>query len=192
MGLQLITGPASEPITLSEAKAYARVDTSADDMVLNDLIGGMRSLFERSTGLILMHQTWELVFDYWPMQSVGRRIATFPLRPISSVSSVVVDGGAVSETTFPSSDYSVDSSVFPPRLIEAEGAQWPAPQLSYGGIKINFQAGFGASAASVPSDIKMVLLCMVSEAYERRGETSPSALVPGLDTMLKPFREPRL
>ena len=64
--LRLATDAASEPVTVADAKAYARVDDSADDTLIGTLITAARKRVEKETGLALMPQTWVAVFDRWP------------------------------------------------------------------------------------------------------------------------------
>jgi hypothetical protein len=66
MRLRLTTAPASEPVTLAEAKDYARVDTSDSDTLITSLIKVARRRVESETGLALITQTWTGVLDRWP------------------------------------------------------------------------------------------------------------------------------
>ena len=63
-----ISGPAVEPITLTEMKAYLRVDD--DDGAQDDLISGLikaaRLMVEAASRRILIEQHWRVVLDRWP------------------------------------------------------------------------------------------------------------------------------
>ena len=59
-----VVDPASEPITLAEAKSHLRVTSNAEDALINSLIVAARDLCEHETGgRVLMTQTWELSLD---------------------------------------------------------------------------------------------------------------------------------
>ena len=66
MRLRLTTAPSVEPVTLAEAKDFARVDTSDSDTLLTSLIKVARRRVENETGLALITQTWTGVMDRWP------------------------------------------------------------------------------------------------------------------------------
>ena len=66
MALKLITAASTFPITLEDAKLHCRVDTAADDALINALITAATELAEQKTGRALMAQTWELTLDAFP------------------------------------------------------------------------------------------------------------------------------
>ena len=58
--LKLITAPAEEPVSLTEAKTHLRVDTSADDTYIARLITSARAHVEEAIlHRPLITQTWE-------------------------------------------------------------------------------------------------------------------------------------
>src|SRR5210317_493379 len=63
---KLVTGPASEPITLESVKDELRIDDTSDDRYLEDLISEARQFIEYRTGLTFLPQTWRLSLDNWP------------------------------------------------------------------------------------------------------------------------------
>jgi uncharacterized phiE125 gp8 family phage protein len=194
MSLTQTAGPALEPVTLAEAKLYARVDGDADDETLTLMIGAARELFERETGLVLIRQSFELTLDCWPMRGADslRRIY-LPVKPVLQLTSLTVttsDG----EVTVESTDYVFDAAADQPRLVEASAGLWPSPSVATGGIVIAFDAGFGDAAEDVPAGIRLALLKLIADSYERRaptGETS-EALNASAAAILAPFREVRL
>lgn len=196
MGLKHLSGPALEPVTLDEAKLYARVDGTAEDDEINLLITAARELFERETGLVLVRQSWTKSFDAWPSAyKTGRRRVFLPLRPVLSVTSITVtdgDGNAVSVST---SDYALDVASEPPRVVEVVPGHWPVPGAAAAGITIAFDAGYGDTADDVPAAIRLALLKLVAESYETRqlaGSGDPTAITRAMADILAPFMEARL
>src|SRR5690242_18760477 len=57
----LIAGPGEEPVSLAEAKAFARIDGSDEDALVGALIAAARLHVESLTGRALITQTWRLV-----------------------------------------------------------------------------------------------------------------------------------
>lgn len=51
-----------------------------------------------------------------------------------------------------------------------DGKRWPETDRRYNGIEIQFVAGYGATAASVPADLKNGLLQHIARIYENRGD----------------------
>jgi uncharacterized phiE125 gp8 family phage protein len=57
----LLAGPAGEPLTLAETKAYLRLDDEAEDALVTTLITAARLHVEGVTGRALMAQSWRLI-----------------------------------------------------------------------------------------------------------------------------------
>ena len=64
--LLLITPPAAEPVSLTEAKAQMRVDISDDDTIISSYIIAARRWVELVTGQRIMAQTWQYYLDRYP------------------------------------------------------------------------------------------------------------------------------
>lgn len=192
MTLVLTSGPAVEPVTVSEAKAHLRVDGATEDVLIGSLIVTSRLHVEAALGLALIHQGWRMTRDIWPERGDSVR---FPLRPIASVTSVTVYDAAGTPTVVPPESYLLDGHALKPRLI-ANGNGWPAPGRKANGIEIEFQAGIGATADAVPAPIRQAVLLLVAHWYEHRdpleaGQAS-AAIPPAVSDLLKPYREVRL
>ena len=69
MGLRLTVAPTSEPITRAEAKAFAKVDVTDDDSLIDALITAARQLVETEQNRQLMPATYELTLDEFPSSS---------------------------------------------------------------------------------------------------------------------------
>lgn len=59
----LIAGPGEEPVSLAEAKAFARIDGSDEDALVEALIAAARLHVESLTGSAMVTQTWRLVLS---------------------------------------------------------------------------------------------------------------------------------
>jgi hypothetical protein len=74
---------------------------------------------------------------------------------------------------------------------------WPIPLPQIGAVQINYTAGYGTTAASVPEGIRHWMLMRISTLYENReevailgrGKVDP---LPFVDGLLDPYRVPLL
>ena len=191
MALVYRSGPAVEPLSLAEAKAHLRLETAADDALVTSLIITSRLHVEAALGLALTAQDWTLVLDAWPAAGT----LAIPMRPVSAVTAVRTRAANGTATVFDPSNYILDGTGFPPRLVLASGT-WPAPGRAAAGIEIEFTAGFGTLAAAVPEPIRQALKLLVAHWYEHRDPIEigdPATAIPGaVSQLLRPYSVPRL
>lgn len=191
MPLVLTSGPATEPVTVAEAKAHLRVDGTDEDALIASLILTSRLHIEAALGLALVTQSWRLTLDAWPQ----RGVIEVPLRPLQSVAAVRVRDAAGVATTIPLDSYFVDTASMPPRVAPV-GAGWPAAGRALAGVEVDLVAGYGGSASSVPASIKQALLLLVAHWYEHRDPieigSSTTRIPAAVSDLLAPFKVTRL
>lgn len=187
VALKLITGPAVEPVTVTEAKAHLRVDFADDDTYIETLITAARMWVEEFTRRALVTQTWELVGDGWP---AGDRIA-LPLGRLQSVTSITGTDEDGTATVVSSSSYVVDANGEPGRVVLKSSSAWPSTTVKPGGFAVRFVAGYGLAAA-VPGPVKAAILLLVGHLYENREDVVVGLMatqVPmGARALLWPYR----
>lgn len=190
MGLKLIEAPATEPITLDEAKAHLRVTQADDDDLISIFIKAARQSAERFLGRALIDQTWELILDEFPDSEIE-----IPLPPLIEVVSIYYDDAAGDEQLVPPADYAVDTSNSPGWVVPVSSG-WPSPIEAINSVRIRFRAGYlntdSPPAADVPFDIKAAILLTLGTLYAHRetivvGQTV--ALLPwAAEQLLRPHR----
>jgi len=191
MALVPITAPAVEPLSLAEAKSHLRIDGNDDNMLLASLILTSRLHIEAALGLALVTQSWAWFLDKWPRGLV----LTLPMRPVQSITAVRVRAADDSALTIAPEFYDLDGKGVPPRLALSRVSPLPLPGRHTNGIEIDFVAGFGATAASVPAPVRQALLLLVAHWYEHRapfelaGGTKP--IPPSVSELLMPYRQVR-
>lgn len=167
MSLQLVTAPAEEPVSLSEAKSHLRVDISDDDTLIGGLIASSREIVEQITRRALVTQTWKVVLDQFP---AGQELA-LPLPPLLSVTSIIYTDKDGTENTFASSNYVVDTGSEPGRIVLQHGCAWPSVTLyPVAAVSVQYVAGYGA-ASDVPETIKHAMKLLIGDFYENRENT---------------------
>lgn len=190
MALVMTSAPASEPVTVAEAKAHLRVDGAAEDALIASLILTSRLHVEAALSLALITQSWQLRLDCWP----DARTLELPLRPLQAVEEVRVLDAAGTATIVPVNQYLTDVASTPPRLVRRTAL--PQPGLEAGGIEIDLVAGYGDEPEDVPAPIRQALLLLIAHWYEHRDPIevgSPDVSVPSaVSDLLAPFRIARL
>jgi hypothetical protein len=202
--LVLDTAPSVEPISLTEAKLYLKVDSSADDALITDIIKAARQQIELYLSRALINQTWLYRLDKWPCKykrdwwdgerdghinsliSTGDEIE-IPKSPLSSVTHLKTYDDADTAYTMPTADYYVDTSGQFGRVVLRIGSSWPTTELRQAnGIEIKFVCGYGAAGTNVPSPILIAMRNLIASMYDCRGDGG--ALSAGMLNMLGPYR----
>jgi uncharacterized phiE125 gp8 family phage protein len=186
MTVALITPPASEPVSLSEAKAHLRLDGEDDDQLVTALIVSARVHVEAATRRLFIEQGWRLYLDAWPK----RRIVKIPLAPLIAVDAVTVYDAAGAPVVVDADDYEVDAVGQPGRVVLSSPV--PAAGRKVNGIEIDVTAGYGASAIDVPTPLRQAIMMLVAHWYEHRGavghdmagDTPPL----GYEALIAPYR----
>ena len=206
MGYQVITPPASEPLSIAEAKLQIRVETvdTYDDALITDLIVAVRQYAEQECDRSLITQTVKYTLDSLPGSlgyaqqgwgqdfSIPGNAIVMTKGPHQSITSITyLDTGGVTQTIAPST-YIADLSGPAARITPVFGQIWPIPQFQIASVAVTFVAGYGAAAA-VPSGIKRWMLLRIAAMYENREEivvgrgitANPLSFA---DSLLDPFR----
>ena len=181
MPLSLTAPPAGEPVTLAEAKAHLKLDTSDDDSLVTALITAARARAEWHTGRALMTQGWTLWLDAWPESGM----IELPLPPLVAVTSITVHARDDSASTFDPARTVVDA--VSGRIALKQGAAAPLNLRVANAIEVAFTAGYGDVAADVPQLVREAILELVAFLYEHRGE-APADLPMDVLALLAPYR----
>jgi uncharacterized phiE125 gp8 family phage protein len=180
----LLTGPAVEPVSLAEAKAFLRVEHDDDDDVIASLIVSARIYAEAQTRRAMITQSWRLTRDAWPQTG---RIAVRPA-PLQSLEAARVHDGEGEPIELDVAGFFVDVAgselVFAPWVM-------PQPGQTAAGIELDVTLGFGDAAVDVPEPLRQAIRLLVGHWYENRGLVSPGAapLLPlTVPALLAPYR----
>ena len=164
MTLSVVSPPAAEPLSLGEAKTHLRVDGSAEDSYISDLIVAARRWIENHTERVFVTQTLRMTLDRFP---VGRALV-LPRTPVQSVVHVKAFAADDAETLLAGSEYVVDGESAPARIVRAAGASWPNVGRAAKGVEVQFVAGYGANGADAPEELRHAARLLVAHFYERR------------------------
>lgn len=177
MALKLITAPATEPVTLAEAKLQCSIDadlTAHDARFETVLIPAAVADAEHLLGdRALITQTWEAVYDAFPAAELylGKP-------PVQSISSVKYIDTAGDEQTLSSSAYSLDNETDKAFILPAIDTEWPDTLDTTNAVRVRFVCGYGA-ASDVPALIRSYILLHIEYSYRR--ESMPDFVARLLD-----------
>lgn len=154
----------SEPVTVSEVKEFLRIQTTAEDRLLESLIKVSRRNCENRVKRALVPTSYQLTID------VFENTINLPRPPLSTLSSLVVitytdTGGNIA--TCDSTNYTVDYMSEPGKVYLAYDADWPDDVRDVeNAIKINYRSGY--TTANIPDEIKTWIMMDVGDRFENR------------------------
>lgn len=162
-GVDLVTPPAAEPITLAQAKAHLRVESDYDDTQISGLITASREAVEAYTRRTLLHTVWEYRMDgCFPWEI---RLPRGPLRTTTGLAITYVDDAGDTQT-LAADQYQVslgNVGVIRP----AYGLTWPTTRSQMDAVAVQFTAG-EASASLIPGALLTGLLMELGNRYAYR------------------------
>jgi uncharacterized phiE125 gp8 family phage protein len=161
--LEIKTPPASEPVSVLEAKKHLRVEHANDDTYIETLILAAREWGEAFQNRSWITRTLVLHLNGWPEKSL-----LLPHGPVQSIVSITytIDGGDT---------FTVDPGIYRflagGRLDLRNGKTWPAIPLDADlEVFIEYTAGYGDTAAEIPARFRQAVLLLVGHWYENREE----------------------
>jgi uncharacterized phiE125 gp8 family phage protein len=165
------TAPAVEPVTVAEAKAHLRVDTSDDDTYIGTLIKAAREWVEAYLDRTLVTTQWAMRFDRFPPDSTAD--IELPRPPVISsgtattvtVSYTLEDGTTAAYST---ASFRVDRAAVPGSVKTNYGQTWPPHRQDDNSVSVTWWAGYGPSATDVPATLRHAMLMLVGFWYENR------------------------
>ena len=165
--LTTTTPPAVEPVTLAEAKAHCRVDTSTDDAYISSLITAAREWCESYCDETFVHTQYRMTLDAFPHEI---ELPRPPMASSGTVTAVTVTYTLENQSTatLATNQYRVDRDSTPGVIRTLYNSSWPSHLLDYNAVTVSWWGGMGASGSSVPQRVRNAILWLVGMWYERR------------------------
>jgi uncharacterized phiE125 gp8 family phage protein len=183
--IQIVTPPASEPLTLAEVKEFLRVDHSDDDVTLAIFITAARQLCESYTRMALLPTTFEEYFDDFPQYTgTFKDEIRLSRSPVSAVTYVKYIDGNETTITADAAEYKIDTISRPARISPDNG--WFGTYETINVVFVRYVAGF-ADAASVPAPLKHGMMLVIGDMYENRTD-SVKRLPTASEYLWNPYR----
>lgn len=183
MTLRVVTEPAYQPVTLAQAKEWARIDDdTSQDNVLAMLIAAMTRHAENLTGRAFIQRSLQLILDGWPC-SGGIELPLPPAIAVSSIQYVDTDG---TTQTLAASQYVLHDWREPAVIVPAWQVTWPNTRYLLNAVKVNYTAGYApvgsptdetAYQYSVPATLKTWIAARIATLYENREQIITGTIV---------------
>lgn len=157
----IIVEPASEPVSLDEAKEFVSIE--ADETEFDTLIAGLivaaRQQVEAVTGTRLVEQTVRL-----EASEIGD-LARLPIGPVTSVSGIVFDDLSGAEQSFAGTDWEVYGTGLERGIRTKVGKGWPnSVRNAVGAIRVTAVVGY----ETLPRPLWTAMLLMVGDLFANR------------------------
>lgn len=191
MNITTLTPPGGEPLSLADAKAFARVGSALEDGLIAKLIASARARVEAETGLSLISRTLRLTLSDWPLGVLERGKFCLPRAPAMSLVSVGISDGNSSEDV--TDRFELEPGIHP-ALKPVSWGGWVWPRSIHERLEIDWVAGFG-EAGDVPEDLTHAVKLIVAHGFENRDASDYRAqddLKSRLAAILQPWREVRI
>lgn len=169
MRLSLISGPAAA-VTLAEAKAHLRFDSTAEDTLLQLYLNNAIAEFDARTGLLnraIGVQVWKLTLREFP--ALDHYPLPFP--PLRSITHVKYYDLSNTQQTFSASQYVAITDDIQGSIELTPLAGWPSTYDRYDAVEIQFECGY----VSAPEPIKAAILLRTAELFANRGDNAGPA-----------------
>ena len=185
MAFDIVTAAASEPITLTEAKNFLRVDHSDDDTLISALITASRQMCEEYTRRILVTTTIDEYFDKFQMNRWENlsNLIYLSRGPVASITSVKYVDEIGSEVTITSDQYIIDTISEPARIQSTAG--WFAAAGVVNQVIVRYVVGTDVS--SIPKPLIQGMMLVISDLYDQRNDRV-KALPTASEYLWNPYR----
>lgn len=177
MKYEITTDPASEPVSLVEAKAQLRVDNTVEDSLILHLITVARRKVEQETGRLLISQTVKAYWEKWPPSGI-LHLPLYPAAAITNVKYIDEDGTL---QTWASTNYTADLVGMTPRIVPAPDVDLPGIGDYPNSVQVTYTVG-ATVPASVPAELKHAILVTLSMLFENREDMKINDNTPGVRT----------
>lgn len=188
------TDATTEPISTEDLKLTVKIDTDADNALMDAYVKAARQQVEIDSRRALITQAWTMTLDQAP---ANRGAIWLPIYPVISITSIKSFSTADAESTVATSVYRLDASSLPARIVLKDAQDWPTGLRPQNALQIIFSAGYGAAASDISDTGLLQAARLLAAHWYRQREPivigeSVSTLPLAYDALIAPHRVPWL
>jgi uncharacterized phiE125 gp8 family phage protein len=165
---ELVTAATGVVVSVDEAKDRLRrsQDPTIEDQQIEELIKAGTAYLEADCRLSLLTQTRRIWYDAVPCD----QMFLLDRGPVQTLSSVKLYDTADASTTLSSTVYQLDAISAPARVVLRDGQSWNSSTSlrRVNAVALEYVAGYGTAASTVPGPLKQALLLLVGSLWEHR------------------------
>lgn len=161
MSREQTSAPVALALTMAEAKQALRIeedDTSLDTMI-SIWVAGITAEAEAQTRRAFVNRGMRVTLDVFP-DAIQLSAPTFSVEAVR-----FLDPDGVTQTLDPA-DYYVDRVTIPGYIVPARGKAWPATESHVNAVSVDYTAGYGPTAATVPDTVRLYILARLQELWD--------------------------
>lgn len=153
------TDAATEPVSASEFKTFARIDGTDEDTLITSLLKTARQMAEDYCERSFITQTWKLYGNNFPTEIL------LPRGKAISVTSIKYSVSTALDSTFTEFNSSLQNDIG----VIVPQESWPDTESEFpNSLEIIYTTGYGANASDVPEAIKTAIKIITADLFENR------------------------
>ena len=154
---------ATNPLfTTAEAKDFLKVDTNADDTLIDNLIKAATQSCEEYTNQYFLDTLVSQYSDNW------LEVYRLYKSPVSEITHIKYYDSTDTLQTLAASNYILDNVSKPARIGLAVNGELPTLAERINAVEVKYTVGYGTAASSVPEAIRQAVLITIGNFYENR------------------------
>ena len=174
VNVEVLTSPTTLPVSVDELKLWLRLNDSAEDALLAELLGAAVDQFEADTRRPVLSTTYRQTLAKWPTRivtsnecghSIGLILGRGGVTSITAVKSIDPVDNSESDLT----GWRAELSLTPAKILLDSVPSVPLPLMGYGRSVgyVTFVAGW-PDAAAVPHRVKVAIKLLAAHWYKNR------------------------
>ena len=160
--LKEVTLSTTPLFTTAEAKDFLKVDTTADDTLIDNLIKAATQSCQIYTNQYFLNTVVEQYSDKWT------EVYTLYKSPVSTITHIKYYDTNNVEQTYNPDNYILDDVSKPARIGLAVDATLPDLADRINAVHVKYTVGYGTASSDVPDGIKQAVLLTLGNWYENR------------------------